>query len=529
MSVDQITISRTQLKRQNTTELVIVLVFFVFLLALGLLLYQDYGLTWDDLAQVEIGETNFNYAFHDDPALFELKNRYYGPLFEMFLYVITHSLPDPQLFFTRHLLTFLTFYLGLIFFYKLTKHITRNWLFGLLGCIMLLLSPRIFAHSFYNSKDIPFMAVFIIAIYTLIRYLDRKTIANALIHAVVSAILITLRAPGILIFALTLGFLILDVLLSTKSTSLKPWIISGILYTVLTLALMMLFWPVLWHDPFNEFINALQQMSKFPWLGGVVFYRGQFVDATKLPWHYIPLWILITTPLAYLALAALGAVKESISFFVSKGKWITTRKRNFLILAAWGTVPVLTVIVLQSVLYDGWRQLFFIYPAIILFAMLGLQAIYNLRQGTIPRQVFIAASILVFMGVILTPLNFMLNNHPYQNVYFNRLAGEDMARVKRHYELDYWGLSYKQGLEYILAGDPSDTIKVNVFNAPGEINARILPPEKAERLVYIKTPEEADYFLTNYRYHPEPYDYENEVYSIKVGNASILSIFQMNP
>ena len=47
--MEQRTISRTQLKRQNTTETVIVLAFFLFLLALGLLLYQDYGLTWDDL------------------------------------------------------------------------------------------------------------------------------------------------------------------------------------------------------------------------------------------------------------------------------------------------------------------------------------------------------------------------------------------------------------------------------------------------------------------------------------------------
>ena len=35
----------------------------------------------------------------------------------------------------------------------------------------------------------------------------------------------------------------------------------------------------------------------------------------------------------------------------------------------------------------------------------------------------------------------MIRDHPYQNVYFNLLAGSD----KRHrFELDYWGLSYKE-------------------------------------------------------------------------------------
>jgi len=527
--MEQRTISRTQLKRQNTTETVIVLAFFLFLLALGLLLYQDYGLTWDDLAQVEIGELNFNYAYQGDPALFSLKNRYYGPLFEMLLHWITRDLADPQRFFSRHLLTFFSFYLGMIFFYKLTKRITRNWLFGLLGCIILLLSPRIFAHSFYNSKDIPFMAMFIIAVYTLIKFLDKKNLLNALIHALGSAMLIALRAPGILIPALTLGFLLLEVLVRSKRTSIKMTILTGVLYAIITGGLTILFWPILWHDPLNEFINALQQMSKFPWLGGVVFYRAQFVDAQQLPWHYIPLWILITTPLAYLALAGLGAIKESISFFASKGLIVTARKRNFLILTAWSVLPILAVISLKSVLYDAWRQMFFIYPAIVLFAMLGLQAIYNLRTAQLPRQVFIAISILIFLGIILAPLNFMLNNHPHQNVYFNRLGGEDMARVKRHYELDYWGLSYKQGLEYILANDPSDTIMINVANAPGKINSHILPFEQAARLQYVETPEEADYFLTNYRYHPESYEYENEVQSIMVGNVSILSIFKIQP
>ena len=321
--MNHVTISRKELKRQMIAGKIFVLIFFVGILLIGLLLYQDYGLTWDDLAQVEIGETNFNYVFKGDPALFELKNRYYGPLFEMILFAITRNIADPARFFVRHLLTFLSFYTGLIFFYKLVKRITGRWLFGLIGCLMLLLSPRIFAHSFYNSKDIPFMAAFIIAIYTLITFLDKKTIPNVIIHAIASAVLISLRVPGIFVLALTVGMLIIELLFKTDKPPIKTWLPQIGLYLLITGGLTILFWPILWHDPINEFINALQQMSKFPWLGGVVYYRAQFVDAKQLPWHYIPVWMLITTPIIFFVFSGLGVLKEGLSFFLARGK-ITT-------------------------------------------------------------------------------------------------------------------------------------------------------------------------------------------------------------
>lgn len=503
--------------------------FFALLLAAGLFIYQDYGLTWDDLAQVEIGELNYRYVFQGDPALLTLKNRYYGPLFEVILYAVTQGLPERQLFLARHLLTFLAFYGGVFFFYLLAKRMTRSWIIGLLACALLAATPRIFAHSFYNSKDIPFLAAFIAAVYTLVVYLDEKSIRNAGFHALASAIVIALRAPGILIFALTIGFLLLDLFFQPQPGQQRRWILSGLFYAALTTALGILFWPVLWHNPPVEWINAIKQMSQFPWEGGVVLYRGRFVEANALPWHYIPIWMLITIPLPFLALSAAGGISSGISFLRKPEKINAPEKRNFLILASWLLIPILAVILLHSVLYDEWRQMIFVYPALVLFAAQGVQAIAGLRIPRLsPRWLQVTAT-LIAIAALVEPLSFILRYHPHENVYFNRLGGYDMARVKRHYELDYWGLSYKQGLETILENDPSEKIRVHVFNRPGRINALILPEKQRQRLVYVDNPEQADYFLTNYRWHPEPYDYPDEVYAIRVGNASIFSVFKMHP
>ena len=516
-------------RRHQLLEYLLPALFFAGLLLVGFYVYKDYGLTWDDLAQIEIGRVNFDYIFNNDPTLLQLKNRYYGPLFEVILYNLTHALPDPQLFQMRHLYTFLIFYFGMFFFYLLAKRITKSWFFALLGCLILAATPRIFAHSFYNSKDIPFMAMFIIAIYSLIVFLDKPSLPGAILHGIISAILISLRAPGILIVALTVGGLLLDGIFKPDKTELVQKVTSGIAYILVATGFMVLFWPILWHAPFEEFLNAILQMGKFPWLGGTVFYRAKFVEADQLPWHYIPLWVLITTPLSYLVLFGTGVIKVGLSFIHIKNQLWTPAKRNYLLVSAWGLVPVLTVILLKSVLYDGWRQMFFIYPAIVLFATLGLQSVCTLNFWGRHKRLTTILGITVIALIFIEPVNFMIRYHPHQNVYFNHLAGRDMQRVKRHYELDYWGLSYKQGLEFILENDPSGLIKINTYNAPGRINARILPQPEAKRIKFVETPEEADYFITNYRWHPEFYDYPNEIFQIRIGNASILSVFKMKP
>ncbi|MCC6146914.1 MAG: glycosyltransferase family 39 protein [Anaerolineaceae bacterium] len=505
------------------------LAFFLTLLAVGLAVYKDYGLTWDDLAQIEIGELNFKYAFQGDPTLFALKNRYYGPLFEMFLYAVTRGLPDRQLFLPRHLLTFASVYAGVAALYFLAKKITGSWLAGLLASVLLVTTPFIFAHAFYNSKDIPFLTAFIVAAWTLMRSLDVPACRNTVLHALASAAVIALRAPGILIFGLTLGLFGLHFLLQPGTEGRRGWLVQGVFYALLTAGLALLFWPVLWHDPVGGFIQAMRQMGKFPWEGGTVLYRGQFVEAAALPWHYIPVWMLITIPLPYLALAAIGGIKAGFSFLFRPGSILAPDKRNFLILTAWLVIPILTVIVLRSVLYDGWRQMFFVYPPVVIFAALGVKALFSIRIPQIRPVWARGAAGVLLAAALFKPLLFMAQNHPHENVYFNRLGGEDMARVKRHYELDYWGLSYKQGLEYLLAYDDSETIPIYVFNRPGRINAQILPEEQRKRLAYMDKPEEATYFLTNYRWHPQPYDYSDEIYAIRVGNASIFSIFRLRP
>ena len=51
----------------------------------------------------------------------------------------------------------------------------------------------------------------------------------------------------------------------------------------------------------------------------------------------------------------------------------------------------------------------------------------------------------------------MIKDHPHQNVYFNFIPGKN---IQTKFELDYWGLSNKQALEYILKNDSNNVIKI---------------------------------------------------------------------
>jgi hypothetical protein len=57
------------------------------------------------------------------------------------------------------------------------------------------------------------------------------------------------------------------------------------------------------------------------------------------------------------------------------------------------------------------------------------------------------------------------------------------------------------------------------------VNVAMLPPRDRERIDLVFSPDDADYVTSTYRNHPQDYPGAKEVYSVKVGNASIATVF----
>ncbi|WP_345234256.1 glycosyltransferase family 39 protein [Hymenobacter saemangeumensis] len=512
--------------------------FFVAVFLLGLLIFRDFGVSIDENQQRDIGmislkhvaqkiapnwvEGDYNFVKYQTP-LAEFYDRDYGVAFETpvsFLERIFKIADDGDKFLFRHFCTFLVCFGGLIAIFQLARRRFNDWRIGLLAALWMLLTPRLFAESFYNDKDAVFMAMFAIATNTAVRLLLRPTLRRALVHALVCAITIDVRIMGVLLPLATLG------LLSWRSFRGElRWAQLGkivAVYLVVMAGVVVLLWPYLWPAPLHNFVQAFKNMSAFRW-GGTVLYRGSMVLATELPWHYAPVWMGITTPILYLVAGLTGIVLVIRQLLRAQWRlWHDEGGLQDLLFLGLFFGPLLAVIVLHSVLYDGWRQLYFIYPAFLLLAIRGwvAAAAWRPRWAGWPRALYAATALsMLIVGAQ------MVRDHPLQNVYFNLLAG---ANVGERFEMDYWGLGYRQDLEYIIANEPRSVVKVFAPGpSPAEFNRLMLPADQRGRLQFTDKPEEADYFITNYRWHPESYPYPHEVHQVRADGRRIHSVFRL--
>jgi hypothetical protein len=91
--------------------------------------------------------------------------------------------------------------------------------------------------------------------------------------------------------------------------------------------------------------------------------------------------------------------------------------------------------------------------------------------------------------------------HPFQQIYFNKASKIVFNPIHKYFELDYWGLSYKQGLQYLLNhNNEHDDVVLSVSNTPGYMNTLILSSKEKDRIVFCDTPGKVQFHLTNYRF-----------------------------
>jgi hypothetical protein len=501
-----------------------VLVFFILLLAIGLAAYDDYGIAWDEPLRYEAGSTVFGYLASGKSVPARSTDDH-GLIFELVLAGIqklsgVHDTRDIYL--QRHLASHLFFLFGVFGFFLLAQRYLQNEYLALLGAGMLVISPRIYAHSFFNTKDIPFMVVMIFGLYTFGRAFEAHNSRWFLVHGILCGLLASIRILGIMLLVFTLVFMALDYLSYRRSRRLLSLAIPYLAAFTLSLFAS---WPFLWSDPIRRFVVALRSLSSYPWQGKVLYF-GRFYSATALPWHYALVWMTITTPIAYTSAFLLGSA-WSMRDLVRNLRQIFTdpllRYTSLFLLCFFA--PLVAVIVRGSVLYDGWRHLYFIYPCFLLLAIAGIAKLIAALKGK--RAIYLALTGGVLALSLASTGLFMLRAHPYQHVYFNLLVPRSEEYLRRNWERDYWGLSYREALEYILSVDSRDQINVAVNTLPGEENAKILQPGERARLSFIEEPEGSDYFITDYRWHPEDYDFGSEVFSIQVQGSRIASVFQL--
>jgi hypothetical protein len=516
--------------------------YFLLVILLGLFLYKDYGVSWDESIDRVNGMVNAKYItslvapewtqqqafFGGYPEWATHEERDHGVLFHLPLAFMEVAWPDTDsrtYYLVRHFCIYLTFVLALWSTYQLARIRFNDWRIGLLASTLLLLSPRLFADAFSNGKDLVFLSFFTFGVYTLVRLLQRPTLARAALHGLATAMATDVRILGCMLFALTIGMFVVEAGFGPADKTRRVALGKTLLFYLLVAVLLTIAgWPFLWEAPIENFTLAFEKMKRFRW-DGEILYLGEKISSLHLPWHYAPVWIIISTPVAYSVAFVAGLLSYAYTLLRSRLAHLRTFEgRLDLLFSGWFFVPLLMVILLNSVIYDGWRHLYFIYPALLLLAVRGGYALWTAgRQQAALQRVALLAAVLAGAEAVYTAIR-MVNAHPNQQVFYSFLSD---SQAQTLFEGDYWGLSYRQGLEWILANNPSSQIAIDgPFKIVLENNLSILKPEQRSRFTISSSGPEG-YYLTAYRTHPEPYPASvgNEVYAVRVNGVRILSVF----
>ena len=200
----------------NLNKNLFTLIFFTLFFILGISVFSHYGISIDEDNTRINGLASLKYIFEiffpelinnsekfdDIPSLHEFKEQGIGAIFDLPLAYIEyffHVEDSRNYYLLRHLFTFMLFFISVFFFFLIIKKRYNSNFIGMLGTLFLILSPRIFADSFYNNKDIVFLSLFIICLYYSLIFLDKPTIKNTIMFSLASALCIDIRILGIIL------------------------------------------------------------------------------------------------------------------------------------------------------------------------------------------------------------------------------------------------------------------------------------------------------------------------------------------
>ena len=487
--------------------------------AVGAFVFDDWGITSDEGLQRKIGYASLNFILGDEDALLDEDehDRFYGVAFEIPLVLVERALgleDYSDIYLSRHLITHLFFLAGGFFCWLLTYRLFGSRLVALLAMLLFLLHPRIYAHSFFNSKDLPFLSMFIIALYLTHRAFRRDSVWAFALCGVGVGLLVNLRIMGIMLFPAVFGMLALDTFYTVKrfydvklgesGQEAKPAVgnssrrdrrrsrllrrraarapqtaasairralaNAGAFAATFAIALYAA-WPLLWREPLG-ILEGLATLSQHPTHNPTLF-RGEFVQWPNIPWDYIPTWALITTPPVALALAALGtAYLARLCAADWRGALANSPARFGLLAAACLILPVAAAILLNSNLYNGWRHMYFLYAPLCVLAAFGLRWLSALPKPRLRT----AAYALVALGLAVVAVQMVLL-HPMQKEYFGPLVSRD--GLDSRWQTRYWNdVLHKEALEKMLELQPEGTVYANKTHAKA-----ILPEEDRLRLI----------------------------------------------
>lgn len=493
---------------------------FVLLLMfiVGLLVSTDYSMGWDEPHEIRILQRNVRaYAdtflgsdsqvvyVYEEMGLTSIasdveKDHGQAAYYPFALYMLqprflTGNYDYVSVAIPYHYYTFAVCFTAVIAFYILVNELFNDRRLALLCAVTLFIMPRFFAESHYNNKDMVLFSLLMDSLCFGTRAIKHRKIFDALLFALFAALAANTKIIGIFFFGV-IGIFYIIYLSIKKLWDRKALIIMAV--TIATFCLLYYaFTPAMWKDPIGFFEYCFNNALHFSrWTGNVLF-GGQIYRPSEgeLPRRYLPQLMLMTTPIFISLLAVVGFCRAGAAIFGKekhRGPVAFDQLFFVLMMMCCSLIPLLLSIVTKSLVYNGWRHFYFCFAGIAVLMAYGLDMLWH-------KWPKVSTSLLLAAILLTSAQNIM--NHPYQYVYYNFLARDNIAQT---YELDYWVVSAREGLFYI-AKDSSGDIKLSCWDRGSSWNVTYgfgyLSSEDRSRIELLEPFDcSADYLLENTTY-----------------------------
>jgi hypothetical protein len=305
---------------------------------------------------------------------------------------------------------------------------------ALAGIALLAFHPRLWADMHNNPKDVPQLVFFAFTVMAAARWCARPRVASALVAGVMGGAALAIKVNAVFVpFVVVLGLWPWQ----ASATGWRPvvdhlrrlWWHYGLMIAVAA-ATFFSVWPWLYRNPLPRFGKHLRP---FVMQGGRSPHPG---------WNPDPaIQVVATMPELMLLLLTLGTLVALMR--VARGSDPTGTLR---LLLAWMAVPILRNSVPGAVNFDGIRHFYEFLPPAALLAAIGGATLVRLAGES--RRLVAATGLAAVTALNLAEA--IVRHHPFETAYFNRLVGGLAGAARRFPEAtDYWGSSYRQGLDWL--------------------------------------------------------------------------------
>lgn len=242
---------------------------FLFFLVTGLFEAPTFGISWDENDQRVLGDITQQYVNGSSNDLLSSANREYGAAFELTLSYLTtlfHKTDIKEIYIFRHQVTHILFLLSSVAICFIARRLSRSTLIASATMFIYLLSPRIYGHSFYNTKDIPFLCFLAITLAVAQLAFDKNKLPYYMLLGLAAGYTTSIRIMGVMLFGFVCVMFLLDIVTrktekQQRASTLVNMLLFCFIYTLATYA----FWPYIWHNPVEKFTHAYATMAHYKW------------------------------------------------------------------------------------------------------------------------------------------------------------------------------------------------------------------------------------------------------------------------